>query len=245
MLGVAGIAEDGARVYFVARAAPAAAGTNIYGKTAQLGKPNLYAYDSTTGKLAFIATLAEGDEQDWQREFVRPVEVAGEGGQFLLFASSQEDLTPEDETTATQLFEYDATSGELVRVTQGENDYNDNGSGVSTSIELQDFIKDIKSTTNLLNVSSDGKTVVFETGGQLSPFATAAQAGCPSIYEFHSSGTISAGSVHLVSDGSDTQPKSGLCGAQLQGMDGSGANILFTTADPLLSSDVDGVQRAL
>jgi hypothetical protein len=50
--------------------------------------------------------------------------------------------------------------------------------------------------------------------------------------------------VHLISDGRDTQLyKGALCGAQFQGIDGTGANILFTTDDPVVPSDIDGVQR--
>ena len=254
VLGVAGIAEDGTRVYFVARDAPAAAGANTFGKTPEPGQPNLYVYDSASETLVFIATLGGGDSQDWEREFSRPVEVSGEGGRFLLFASSQEGLTPEDETSATQLFEYDAATGELVRVTQGEDGYNKNGIAVAAGVNPTSIAniasellgangEDFKSTTNLLNMSADGKTVVFLTAGQLSPLATAGTGGCSSLYEFHSGGAIADGSVSLLSDGRDAEPHNGVCGAGFFGMDGSGDNVLFSTADPLLPGDVDGVER--
>jgi hypothetical protein len=95
----------------------------------------------------------------------------------------------------------------------------------------------------VLNVSDGGRTVVFETAGKLSPRAVSAADGCTSVYEFRSAGAISQGAVHLISDGQDMQLHEEKCGAQFRFMDESGANILFTTADPLLSSDVDGVQR--
>ena len=52
----------------------------------------------------------------------------------MLFASSTENLTSEDATSAVQLFEYDAETGELVRVTQGENHYENNGQNVESGI---------------------------------------------------------------------------------------------------------------
>jgi hypothetical protein len=84
---------------------------------------------------------------------------------------------------------------------------------------------------------------VFETAGMLSGRAVSAVDGCTSVYEFRSGGAISGGSVHLISDGQDVQRHEGQCGAEFAHMDGSGANILFLTADSLLSGDVDGGQQ--
>jgi hypothetical protein len=78
----------------------------------------------------------------------------------------------------------------------------------------------------------------------LSSRAVSAELGCLSLYEFRTGGALSEGSVHLVSDGQDTQLYKGLsCGAEFQAMDASGGNVLFTTADPLLSGDTDGFER--
>ena len=254
VLGVGGVAEDGSRVYFVSRAVIGPAGPNEFGKNPQVEQPNLYVYDASTRKTAFIATLGGGDSGDWRREFRRPVEVSGESGRFLLFASSAPGLTPDDKASATQLFEYDAVTGELVRVTQGEDGYNENGNGVAVgvepgsianTVELLGNGRDFKSGTNRLNISADGRTVVFETAGALSPRAVSTQQGCLSVYEFRSGvGGISGGNVHLLSDGRDTQLFKGVsCGPQFQAMDENGANVLISTADPLVPSDVDGVQR--
>ena len=38
-----------------------------------------------------------------------------------------EHLTPDDESSATQVFEYDAQTGMLVRVSIGQDDFNHNG----------------------------------------------------------------------------------------------------------------------
>jgi hypothetical protein len=254
VLGVAGVAEDGSRVYFVSRVVLGSAAENEYGVAPRAGQPNMYVYDPMNSTTKFITTLDEQrDEVNWRRAFRRPVEVAGEEGRFLLFASSRAGVTPDDTSTQAQLFEYNATTAELVRVTKGEDDYNQDGNGVSAAANLEALEglaerlgkgSDFKSTSNRLNVAVDGKTIFFETSGQLSRRALAAEQGCSDIYEFHSAGPISQGSVHLVSDGRDTQPYKGVrCGAQLQAVDASGANVLFFTADSLLPGDMDGVQR--
>jgi hypothetical protein len=247
VLGVAAIAEDGSRVYFVAREAFAGAKANRSGGTPRKSEPNLYVYDTEDGETAFIVTLSSRDGGDWVRDaFRRSVQVAGDGAQFLLFSSSEPGLTADDlEGTAPQLFEYDAESGELVRVSQGEDGYNDDGQHVSSGLALLGGEEPgFRSAANKSSVADDGRTVVFVTGGALSPLAVSAEKGCSSVYEFRTGGALSAGSVHLVSDGRDVQPDRGeACGATFVGMDADGDNILFSTADPLVSSDVDGVQR--
>ncbi len=259
--GVVGIAEDGARVYYVSREEVPGAGISEFGKGPVAGADNLYVYDALDGRTAFVATLENepelfGEPDLWSKHFIlRPGEVAGSGGQFLLFASDTPHLTPDDTGPLEQLFEYDAETGELVRVTQGENGYDENGNGVLAGIEPEGAIAihnrplgeaDFHSRGNLLNISGDGRTVAFETAGRLSERATAAEQGCTSVYVFHTGGRLSEGSVHLVSDGKDAQETKGYgCGAQFQAMDEDGANILFTTDDSLVAGDTDGGQRDL
>ncbi len=259
--GVVGIAEDGARVYYVSRDDVPGAGVNEFGKGPVAGADNLYVYDALDGRTVFVATLENepeifGEPDLWSKDFVvRPGEVAGSGGQFLLFASDTPHLTTGDTGPLEQLFEYDAETGELVRVTQGENGYNENGNGVLAGIEPEGAISiynqrvgtsDFHSGGNLLNISGDGRTVAFATEGRLSERATAAERGCTSVYVFHTGGRLSEGSVHLVSDGKDSQETKGYgCGAQFEAMDEDGANILFTTDDSLVAGDTDGGQRDL
>jgi hypothetical protein len=256
VLGVAGMAEDGARVYYVSRNDVPGAGKGPRETEPRAGDNNLYVYDTETEKTTFIATFGEeGEDFMWGKIFgVKPVEVTGNEGQFLLFVSQTQGLVPGDTSEFTQLFEYDAETGELERLTKGENDYNENGNAVSTGIFPESISNiaqwlgeaDYKTTTNRLNISEDGHTVAFETGGQLSEKAVSAAHGCTSVYEFHTAGKLSEGSTHLISDGLDVQPDKGLgCGAVFLAMDASGANILFTTADELVPGDTDGVQRDL
>jgi hypothetical protein len=258
--GVASIAEDGSRIYYVAEGVVPGSGENEFHRAPVGGEPNLYVYDTDTGATSFIATLSQADHEDWQRPFSRPVQVTGAGGRFLLFSSAAPGVTPDEpgkEQPVVQLFEYDAQTGELVRVTQGEDGWNENGNGVSASVKptyQPGQNADYKNTTNELHISNDGKTVVFETVGELSPLAHAASSappsspesslGCPSVYEFRSEGRIAAGVVHLLSDGRDvTVHKGPACGDEFLAMDESGNNILFSTTDSLLSSDVDGGQE--
>ncbi len=254
--GVAGIAEDGSRIYFVADDEAPGSGENKFHRRPAPGEPNLYVYNTNTSVTAFIATLnVKEDKQDWRRAFSRPVQVAGEDGRFLLFVSAAAGVTPDekDEERVAQLFEYDAEMGELVRVSQGEEGYAENGNEVARGIQPESIasatsrlgeLEDFKATTNLLNIARDGKAVVFETTGGLSRRAAPASSlGCTSVYEFSSEGPIAAGKVHLLSDGRDTQLYQGAgCGARFQAMDEDGTNVLIFTADPLLTSDVDGVQ---
>ncbi len=258
VLGVVGIAEDGSRIYYVSRAAILSAGNNVYDRPPIDGEPNLYVYDTGNGRTTFIGTLSRGDEEDWQQQFSRPAELAGTSGRFLLFASVEPGLTPDDRSTQEQLFEYKAEgegeAAELVRVSKGENGYNEDGNGVTVGIKPQAISgfaeslghgSDFKQLTNRLNVSVDGRTVAFVTAGQLSPRAVSAAQGCRSVYEFHTATNIlSEGEVGLISDGKDIQaPRAGApCGAGFINMDNSGANILIQTADPLLQGDVDGFE---
>ena len=249
VLGVVGMAEDGTRIYFVSRTAITGAGENEFSASPVAEQPNLYVSDTATGKTTFIGTLSNSDQNDWKTVYQRSEQVTGEGGRFLLFVSKMKGLTLDDETGTEQLFEYDAVTGELVRVSKGEDGFNQDGNGVtagvlSSSVESLHSSLDFKVSTNSLSVSGDGRSVFFLSKGQLSARAVSAQVGCRNLYEFHTGGLISQGVVRLISDGLDTQLNKGTqCGPSLQGVDGSGSNVLFTTDDALVPGDVDGVQR--
>ncbi len=252
VLGVMGVAENGSRVYFVKR-------TEEKGESEPIERDNLYLYETVSQKTTYIATLSKRDEEDWAREASRrPVELAGQSGQFLLFASSTPGVTTDDTSEVTQLFEYkaeaDGEPAELVRVTKGEAGFNQDGNGVVEGLEPSSiaFIAshfgvefDFKTTTNRLNISTDGHTIIFKTRGELSPRATSSREECTNIYEFHNDGNLSTGTVQLLSDDSqNTQLYKGVtCGAEFQAMDATGDNVLFISVDSLIPGDVDGGQR--
>jgi hypothetical protein len=59
------------------------------------------------------------------------------------------------------------------------------------------------------------------------------EAGVASVYEYHSKGSIDDGEVYLLSDGVNT------LNARPNGLDASGQDAFFSTADSLLPQDVD------
>jgi len=242
VLGVAGIAENGQRIYYVKRVG---------------GTPELFVWDKASGESKLAAVLSytgEEEEKIWRRPFKHSAEVSGEDGRYLLFVSQTPGLTPDDHTHTPQLFEYDAVTGELVRVSKGEDGYSENGNAAQAGVtpeSIQVFAAllgsgsagDFKSAANRLNVSLDGRTVVFETTGQLSPLASSAEHGCSSIYEFRTPGVLSEGTVRLISDGVDRGSIHQSCGAIPSGIDAKGENVLFQTADSLVPGDTDGGQE--
>jgi hypothetical protein len=254
--GVTRVSEDGSHVYFVAKGV--LTGANGEGAEPLAGGDNLYVYERDeafpTGRLAFVATLSPADAADWSATDIRPVQATGDGG-FLVFQSAA-DLTAGDSAPEgdPQLFEYDAEREELARVSVGGENYS---AGEVSALEHPALIKpqtfsfqgvsgvSPASKDSDLAVSGDGATVVFTSVGALTKGAlTAAGAGAQSVYEYHSSvatgGGIAGGVVHLVSDGVDTAEISqGVLGAFADGIDSSGEDIFFETADPLVSGDGD------
>ncbi len=115
---VTAISNDGSHVYFTATGALTST-PNAEGEAAEPNAGNLYVYERDaqfpSGRIAFIAKNAGVREAD-----VTP------DGRFLVFTSSA-DLTPDDTSTARQVFEYDAQTGALVRVSIGQDGFNHNG----------------------------------------------------------------------------------------------------------------------
>jgi hypothetical protein len=259
VLGVARISEGGQYVYFVAKGKLTAEEdpwlTEGH-RTAVAGEDNLYAFDTSTRETHFIATLAPQDEADWQLEDRRPVDATPDGS-HIVFPSILP-LTPDDHSIeeAPQLFEYDATTKELTRISIGEAGYDEDGNVTAFQTEQEfdeysSFVADRnlnylatsfhQAAQSSKFISNDGSTIVFESPAPLSPMSLAAEVGCTSVYVYHSSGAIRTGGVHLVSDGLDiAKSGSAFCGATFVGMGATGRDILFSTADTLLPSDVEG-----
>jgi hypothetical protein len=250
--GVSRISEDGSHVYFVAKAVLTTEPNGV-GDEAQAGEDNLYAYDTTTHLTAFVATLSPQDSADWAPEGTtsHPIQATPDG-RFLVFTSVA-DLTPGDTSSAAQVFEYDAQSGSLLRVSIGENGFNDNGNTalggatiVRTSYNVSGQAEGFTRGGALARtMSDDGSYVFFESPNGLTPKALddveidSEGDLAQNIYEYH------AGHVSLISDGNDTsligrvsggRQKSGVL---LAGTDASGADVFFTTVDPLVFQDTD------
>ena len=123
--GVVQISEEGSYVYFVAKGALTGQQENSRGAKAESGKPNLYL--SHAGNPTFIATLAAGDEADWNGPSNRNVgsgpedndAVVTPSGTLLAFSSTLE-LTGYDNHDANsgepdnEIYLYDTETGSLV-----------------------------------------------------------------------------------------------------------------------------------
>jgi hypothetical protein len=237
--GVARVSEDGSHVYFVAGGV--LAGANAEGNSPTGGANNLYLFErdiaNPQGHLAFIATLSGGDRRDWQRRDRRPVQATPDG-RYLVFQSVA-DLTSGDTSSVEQVFEYDAQVEELARVSVGEAGYRPGAESAEahpSSIPLQRHIEasSPKTPTTNLALSNDGSVVVFESSGALTPAATTASAaGVASVYEYRSEGSLSNGSVHLISAGANTGSVEAL------GLGASGKDAFIEAASPLLATDAD------
>jgi hypothetical protein len=238
--GVTRVSMDGTHVYFVAKAA-LTEGANGEGRVPEPGENNLYLFERDSaypgGRLAFVATLASADEPDWKAADSRPVQATPDG-RYLLFQSTA-DLTPGDSSSVPQIFEYDAASEELVRVSRGENGYasgdvsaDANESFIETEIYEASFNPAV--ALSRLAMTHDGSTVVFESQAALTPqAAAAAAAGARSAYEYRSQGQLANGNVYLISDGNNA------LSTEITRLDATGKDIFFNTVDPLLAQDAD------
>jgi hypothetical protein len=210
------------------------------------GGDNLYVFERDAahpgGQVSFIATLSMSDSSDWSELDGRRLVGATPDGRFFVFRSAAH-LTVGDVSSSPQLFEYDATSGELVRVSRGSNGDEAQGtvSANANAAEIPPQVYAIETGPALpeanLVVSGNGSTVLFGDAGVLTGEA-GESAG--SAYEYRSSvasgGTISQGNVYLISDGAGVAGE-GVPG--VYGLDESGQDAFFVTAGPLVKGDTD------
>ncbi len=241
--------EDGSHVYFIAFGVLTTV-PNGEGESAEAGAFNLYVFERDArfpgGHSAFVARLSA---ESWAPDMTPD-------GRFLVFASGR-DLTPDDTSTARQLFEYDAQTGALVRLSIGQDGFNHNGnvparySKVGEEIDRASIVSPGRlfglyqptSYWTHLSVSSDGSYVFFQSTVGLTPqaldqkvVATDAE-GDPvyamNIYEYH------AGRVSLISDGQDVTSVGRESNVELLGTDASGGDVFFQTVDRLVGQDTD------
>jgi hypothetical protein len=128
--GVMAVSPDGSRAYFVAKGVLTKT-ANTQGAIAQPGEDNLYLWERDpahpSGTTTFIATLPASDATDWTLGSDTSANVTPDG-RFLVFTSGGR-LTPDDSAPigVAQVFRYDAQTGELTRVSIGNEGFNDNG----------------------------------------------------------------------------------------------------------------------
>jgi hypothetical protein len=245
--GVAGVAEDGSRVYFAARARLAGANSQHIEPTA--GGDNLYVFVQNAqtsaeghpeGAVKFIATLSPGDAAQWSTNAEAPMNVTAPDGRYLVFTSAA-DLTADDTSSTQQVFRYDAESAELVRASIGNEGFNGDGNTEVNFSEIKRaaFVNGqpgVGANTHP-SVSDDGEVVVFLSSDSLVPGAFNDPTNSAfNVYEYRQ------GHVYLISDGETELGSSQVFfGSQLKGVSASGQDIFFRTFAPLVPEDTDSV----
>jgi len=180
-------------------------------------------------------------------------------GRFLVFVSHG-DLTADDTSVsgARQVFRYDAQTGALLRISVGEEGFDDNGnrSAPTPCVPRAQCSEDASivlvvsgSGRRDPSMSDDGSFVFFQSPVGLTVGAPddvrigTEENGDPvyaqNVYEWHE------GRVSLISDGRDlSENLGGAAGCSfssvcLLGSDASGGNVFFVTTDQLVGGDTN------
>jgi hypothetical protein len=242
--GVAAVSEDGSHVFFVAKGVLSKA-PNREGATAMASAENLYAQDTLTHEVAFIATLSSSnDSSQWSYNAESPMNATGDG-RYLVFTSTNK-LTSDDTTEMAQVFRYDTTTKTLVRISVGDEGYNDDGNTPAAPAQIERYgsesVEGIGAAGANLHpaISEDGSTVVFKSSDALTSKAFdnrcffEEEHECyeyaQNIYEYHN------GRVYLISGGGSA-PMGLFEGAA--SVSPSGNDIFFESLQSLVPQDVD------
>jgi hypothetical protein len=228
VLSVRAISDDGSHVYFVAEGV-LASNENGNKETAVEGANNFYVYERDaafpSGHTAFIGKLSSSS----------PTAQTTPDGRFLVFTDAAT-LTPDDTSTAPQVFEYDAQTGQLVRVSIGDQWFNNDGNTSVDAAELPGARVANTGQSSHPGVSSDGSKVVFTSADGLTPQALnevpigLSGEFAQNVYEY------SGGRVSPISDGRAANRNQD---TELLGIDVSGRDIFFSTVNQLVPQDTD------
>jgi hypothetical protein len=259
---VAAISGDGSHVYFDSKAVLGAS-ENGNGETAQHGAQNLYVYNTDAeagGEPVFVAQEAGRQYVTAHGKFAE--EIPGvdttRDGRFAVFGSPRHIAGTDDSSGVPQIFEYDADTGVITRVSVGaevpsecaathvvEARYGCDGNTASEEYDPelaptdQDQLGQSYAPTlsqSGLSLAADG-TVLFQSRDALTPFAAL---GGRNVYEYRS------GEVFLISPGNETVPyerepgETRLLGiSETDGNDETEGNIFFSTSSQLVPQDTD------
>jgi hypothetical protein len=253
--GVMAVSDDGSRAYFVAQGLLTTQ-PNALGQTAQAGANNLYVYDAGSGTVRFIGlqcgngqggigvsgTLSgvaqcPGPEDDGDFTYAngggRFRAATTPDGRYLVFTTAAQ-LTPDDTNTTADVYEYDAQTGSLVRVSVGHDGQDNNGNeNLDKLLPAASGYSgpSLESRQQGNPVSSDGQTVIFTTAA---PLQRSAVNGRVDLYEWHQ------GEVTLISGGQSSQDLS----PDAVTMSPSGRDIVFLSDQGLVPQDTDGLLDA-
>jgi hypothetical protein len=212
--------SDGSRVYFVAQGDLAP--RNAEGKEPKVGGENMYAYDTQTGRTAFITTFTDGNRQ----AFATP-EVTSEG-RFVLFYGEEGLDRYDAETESLVCVTCSASAGprpqqEVNAVTYGGESFNYGG------LRLPDTLLGGQDKEHYLlpphSISEEGSYVFFQTTVSLVPQDTNGELD---VYEWHE------GRISLLSSGQDPLP------SYFLGASPNGANVFIGTHARLVPADTSG-----
>jgi hypothetical protein len=229
VVGVSAISNDGSHVYYIAKGR-LADNANSEGELAEEGAPNLYVYDTDTGKNTFIAVLDTADTEPAPEkpgplvlslDIERPA-IPTPDGSVLVF-ESKTDLTGQNASAFGEIYRYEASTGALECLSctpfgvepTGSATFGATGGG---SYAPSDY---------LAPMSVDGSRVFFESPDSLTGPAAAPGSSTTSVYEWE------GGTVAPIAEG---RPQASVL---LNGTTPSGDDVFFTTALKLVPKDVE------
>lgn len=260
--GVVATAPDGSHAYFVARGVLGTE-ANSEGRLPVQGADNLYAYDDAVQSVLFIGDLCSGSERSGnvedancpetvksgesgrndERLWVEPTREAqvnecggaGEGcqaGRYLIFTAFGR-LSRSDTDDVKDVYRYDDSTGQLERVSTGEEGASEDGnsSGFSATLPSSTVRRTVTEEYDLDSraISDDGRHIIFTTSEALAPFAIN---GVANVYEWNETGA-GGGTVSLLSVGLADRPVEGVVTSS------SSRDVFFMTTQGLSPEDTD------
>ena len=219
--GLTKLSDDGSRVYFVATGVLTTT-PNALGQVAAAGAHNLYMYQPADDTTTFVAALAGSDSPLWGTARGQlPARLSNPAGDVLVFTSDAQ-IVPSDGDTASDVYRFDAVSGELTKVSPGD---------ASLGAIINASRKGAGTTGQGSQVSKDGTRIVFVTAEALQPGDTNA---ANDVYLWTN------GSVEMVSNGHDPE---GVSSGSFS-ISADGRQIAFATGEQLVPEDRDTVVSA-
>jgi hypothetical protein len=239
---VTAISNDGTRLYFESSDV-LTLDANGNGEVAEPGHSNLYVDGTETGVIAFVGQEASAFDETTA------------SGQYLVFESARQFANTNDTSPVGQIFEYDAGTGTIDRVSVGqfsaagyecqatktvEDGYNCDGNTSNGSYSAllpapprhRNYEPPTAQTAGLA-IAEDG-TVVFMSRDALTPNAVES---AENIYEYR------AGNVYLISPGDEAIPIQwnivSFENSRLLGISESSESVFFSTTEQLLPQDTD------
>jgi len=242
VFGVSAIANDGSHIYYVAKG-KLASNENPAHQVATEGQPNLYVYDTVTGKNTFITQLGlaevEGGEPESGHAGVltsyldveRPA-VPTPNGEVLVFVS-RNDLTGEAPDATAQVYRYGAASEVLTCVSCDPTATGSASIGIDPgapagaigggSYDPSGQSAPMSSTGERIFFESEGSLVSEDENGGAPPLELGTGESAQEVPEDVDVYEWENGHVYLISAG-----KAGL--TRLQGVTPSGDDAFFTSS---------------